>query len=453
MKNIPTSAKSRRFLRSLKKVLIVNWGTIGSSYAFEVAKKKPLDIYLATTEDHPAWVKNIVPHKKMIFTNPYDSDKLITDVTRFCLKNHINFDSILTFFEMNIIQTADLAHTLGFNFVSPQAARKSSGNKLLMRIACRKNNIPTPNFEVFRSKEEGYSALKKIGVPAVIKPVRSGHSYGTILIENPGKINFFRKFDQAKGQLSSNIDEWMKYYNQYKNDFLIEEYIDGKVISVDGLIQEGKVMICGITEFSMSPPPLFIQEAVTIPGNFNQKTRALCFKHTRRIVKAIGLNNCAFHAEFRLTNKGPVLLEIAARPPGGNMPLAYKNAYGFDIIDMYLDICLGKKVHFSPQKPKFVIIHRSHFINDWGELTKLKGIEKLAKKPYLTIYWSRGKNNMVFPTGGVPASIIYYQIKAKSESEANRFQREVYDTLDYSLSKTPGAVKKYIRLRLGLESP
>jgi biotin carboxylase len=95
----------------------------------------------------------------------------------------------------------------------------------------------------------------------------------------------------------------------------------------------------GFAKFNMGELPVFVQESVRIPANYSEEVRKACFKTAEKIISALGLDNCAFHSEYRLTKNGPILLEIAARPPGGNMTLAYKNAYGVDFIDLYLDIC------------------------------------------------------------------------------------------------------------------
>lgn len=432
-----------------KRILIVNWGTLGSNYAFEVAKAKGLDIFLATSPNYPDWVEKIVPRERMVFTNTYDSEKLITDVAAFIHNTKIRFDAVTTFFEMNVVQTADLAYLLDYPFISPRSARKTSGNKLLMRTACQEKGIPMPKFTVFSNEKGGFGALKKIGVPAVLKPVKSGHSFGAIFIDKLDKRVFDKLLKRAKDQLDSNADEWMHYYDLYKNDFLIEEYLGGPVLSVDGLVQDKRIMICGISEFDMSPTPLFIQEAVTIPADFKQVTKDRCFKYTKKVVEVLELDNCAFHCELRLTKKGPVLIEIAARPPGGNMTLAYKNAYDIDIIGMYLDICLGKKVNHRMKDHKNVIMHRSLFSQDWGELTRMEGVQKLKRMPYFTLYWAAKKGDFFYPSAAIQKSIAYYQIKAGSWKEINNFQSEVEKTLHYTLSKNLKAVLKFLRMKIG----
>jgi len=427
------------------KILIVNWGTQSSDYAFSIAKKKNLELFLATGENYPDWIKRYVEYDHIITTNTYDSERLIIDTLVFIEKRGVNFDAITTFFEMNVIQTADLAYAMGFKFLLPSVARRTSGNKLLMKLYCMHNHINIPKFGYFSTPAKGYRELKKVGVPAILKPVKSGHSYGISYIKTLNKPNFLSVLEKSKDQIKASIDEWMNYYNLYKNDFLIEQYIKGDVVSVDGLVQQNKIIFWGITKFEMSPLPHFIQESVTIPADYNTKTKNLCFREAKKIIKVLELDNCAFHSEYKLTKKGPVLLEIAARPPGGNMTLAYKNAYKVDMIDMYLDICLGKKVKVPKISKNNVIIHKSVFDYNWGEVTDISGLMELKKKKYFKLYWHVKKGSTIFPKYDLPSSLVYYQITADNHEEAKKFQDEVNRTFKYTLRKTPKAI--YAKLR------
>lgn len=428
-----------------KTILVVNWGTQSSDYAFSVAKAKGLEIYLASSRSYPKWILSFVQKENIIITNTYDSEKLLTDVLAFTSLKKIKFDAVTTFFEMNVIQTADLANALGHKFLPPAAARKTSANKLFMRISCDKNHLPSPKYVHFSDPEDGYKKLKKLGIPAVIKPVKSGHSYGVFYIDSLDKKRFLEIFKKAKDQINGELDEWMRYYNNYKDDFLIEKYIEGDVISVDGLVQDGRVMPCGFAKFQMGELPVFVQESVRIPANYTEETRKTCFETAKKIILALGLNNCAFHSEYRLTPNGPVLLEIAARPPGGNMTLAYKNAYGVDFIDLYLDICLGKKVNYKYRKAKNIIIHRSIFNTKFGEIKKVEGLEILKRKKYFHLYWVVSKGAITFLENDLPYSVIYYQITAKNHKLADLYQDEISSIFKYTHFLTFRAIYEGMR--------
>lgn len=305
-------------------------------------------------------------------------------------------------------------------------------------MSCAHQNIPTPRFTVFKTVSEGLHALKMIGAPAILKPVKSGHSIGTIYIPRYDEHEFFRAFYEARRQLDSNIDEWMQYYGEYKNTFLLEEYVPGPVLSVDGLVQNHNVMICGNTQFIMSDLPLFHQLGAYIPGQIDDKIQNECYEYARRIIRALEFNNCAFHCEIRLSNQGPRLLEIAARPPGGRMTLGYKYAYGVDVMSLYIDICLGKKINYDFKKNKEFVYHHSVFSDAWGEVNSIEGIDKLKRKKYFTLFFTAHIGDIKLPMSGFPDSLCYYQVRADSIKQLDRHKREAQRLLQYKYKRTPG---------------
>jgi D-alanine-D-alanine ligase-like ATP-grasp enzyme len=415
-----------------KNILFVNWGTPDKEYTFQAAVRKNLKIFLSTLPNYPSWVKKYVLPKQIIITNTYDSDKLIDDISFYLSKNKVKFDAITTFFEMNVIQTADLAAVLGLPFVSPAAARRSSANKLLMREACLTNNINTPKFVAFKDLKEGLVAFKKIGAPAVIKPIRSGHSYGVLKVKSVS--DFQEKFKLAKKHLDADFDEWMAYW-QYKDVFLLEEFIEGTVISVDGLVQEGRIMIAGLVEFEMSPEPFFLQQTAYFPSRFSTVLKRKAFNHARRIIGTLGFDNCGFHCEMRLTHRGPVLMEIAARLPGGRMLEGYKNAYGVNLADLYLDISLGRRVDWKNMKRRKFVLHKGVYPPQQGVVEQVKGLRELKRYSWFSVFGQSKVGGLVISKLGIPPSTFYYQIVANSREELENFTQKVNGTYKIVIAK------------------
>lgn len=424
----------------MKKVLIVGWGTWASEYAFVVAKKKGLDIYLATPTNYPSWVSKYVKREKLIFTDVYNSDVLIIDTLKYCKKHNINFDAIVSYFELNVVHAADLASTLSLPSISPHAARRSSVNKLAMREVCRQAGIPTPRFMAFESKEEALMALNKIERPSIIKPIMFGHSYGVVKIDKKDSVKtFLKKINHAMDQLNPRFYPMMKDYHKFNGQFILEEYLKGTTVSVDGLIQNNKIMIGGLTEFVLSPDESFTQQSAYIPGRINKKTRSLCFEEAKKILKVLEFNNCGFHCEMILTSKGPRLLEVAARLPGGRMAQGYLNAYGIDMMDLYFNICLGKKIKLNFSCNEKYVFHHSIFLHKWGEVTKIEGFNKLKRNKYFTLFSAKEKGDLIQPVTGIPEPIAYFQIVAPTRKKLIKYQKEVKSTIEYKISKTPKA--------------
>jgi len=109
-------------------------------------------------------------------------------------------------------------------------------NKALTKKILKAENIPTPNFQVFiRGNEEFNPDLR---FPLIVKPNREGSAKGistSNVVHNKEKL-----FEKIKGTI-----------NIYKQEALVEEFIDGKELTV-GILENGKTMILPILEIDFS---------------------------------------------------------------------------------------------------------------------------------------------------------------------------------------------------------
>jgi hypothetical protein len=442
-------------------ILYVNWGTHDKEYTFKAATKKDRSIYLATFANYPKWVKKYVPNSNIIITNTYDSDVLIRDVLKFMSDRQIDFDAVLTFFEMNIVQTADLAGALNKIFIGSGAARRSSTNKHLMRMYCQQSGIPTPQFSPFNNLDEGLRVLKKNKSPVVIKAIHSGHSYGVMKVEGSTRRrlseDFVEKYTLARDQLNANFDEWMEYNQSYKSHFILEEYVDGPVFSCDGLVQNGKIIFSTITEYETTSGPYLLQNATIIPARFSSEVKKKCKKEAHKVIKVLGFDNCGFHIEMKLSTKGPILLEAASRLPGGEILRVYKEIYNVDLASLYIDILLGKKLTEKQDTPTGHILIEAVYTDKSGLVTQIKKPPKV-KIPGFTLLSYVKLGEFTSPVMGIPPMYLYYQLKGKvwgntevlREEVKKKFVIRVEKNWLYYLLKLRGLVPSSFGLKTGI---
>src|SRR6185436_2120287 len=98
-------------------------------------------------------------------------------------------------------------------------------------------------------------------------------------------------------------------------DFLVEEFIPGYEVALEGLLVNRRLHVLALFD---KPDPLdgpFFEETIyltpsTVPAGLQQSI-AQC---AERAAKAIGLVEGPVHAELRYNERGPLLIEMAARP-------------------------------------------------------------------------------------------------------------------------------------------
>jgi len=102
-------------------------------------------------------------------------------------------------------------------------------NKLISKKIFKYENIPTPEFvyfnkDVARDDNELMQSVSSLGLPLVVKPVEQGSSIGVSIVNNVTKL--FESIDEAR---------------KYGDDFIVEEYIDGREIQV-GILGNSKLI-------------------------------------------------------------------------------------------------------------------------------------------------------------------------------------------------------------------
>jgi hypothetical protein len=99
---------------------------------------------------------------------------------------------------------------------------------------------------------------------------------------------------------------------------LVERYIPGGEVAVEGLLTHGKLRVLGV--FDKPDPlegPYFEETLYVTPSRLPDDQYDRVLECAERTVKALGLTHGPLHAEFRINADGPWVLEAAPRPIGG----------------------------------------------------------------------------------------------------------------------------------------
>ncbi len=109
-------------------------------------------------------------------------------------------------------------------------------NKAVTKKILKAENIPTPHFQIFLTGNEELDPNLKF--PLIVKPNREGSAKG---INLSNVVN-------SKDALFKKIKETI---NLYKQETLVEEFIEGKELTV-GILENGKTTILPILEIDFS---------------------------------------------------------------------------------------------------------------------------------------------------------------------------------------------------------
>jgi hypothetical protein len=102
------------------------------------------------------------------------------------------------------------------------------------------------------------------------------------------------------------------------NNYILEEYMDGDLVSYDGIVDYDGNVICDFNEEFTTPIFDIVSKQVDMYYYAHKKIDPEIAKLGQAIVKEFNIRARFFHIEFFKHNNKYVALEVNMRPPGGN---------------------------------------------------------------------------------------------------------------------------------------
>lgn len=200
--------------------------------------------------------------------------------------------------ENPLLLMAQLAEEKKYRFPTVEGIKRAR-DKFLMKQAFIKYEVPCANGYLISSPSEIDD--KKLLFPAILKPVDSFSSRGVFRIENKADLERYFNLTVAFSSTGKAI---------------VEEFIEGHEYSVESVTNNGKTFVIQITEKEITPFPHTVEMAHMQPANISDFEKEAIEEIVKKAIIALELDNCATHAELKITNKGPKMIEIGARLGG-----------------------------------------------------------------------------------------------------------------------------------------
>jgi len=208
---------------------------------------------------------------------------------------------------------AYVARGLGLPHNHP-ASVEACRSKLRMREVLRDAGMPVPWFRAVTLDPIPEPALLGIHYPCVLKPISLSASQGVVRANN--REEFLAGAARVKRLLDS--PEVRATREPHRDQMLVEGYLEGREVAVEGLLTEGTQRVLAIFD---KPDPLegpYFEETIYVtPSRLDVAEQSAVEQSFAGAVRALGLTHGPVHAEFRLNEQGVWPIEVAARPIGG----------------------------------------------------------------------------------------------------------------------------------------
>jgi len=257
---------------------------------------------------------------------------------------------------------------LGLSGITREQAIRAT-NKHLMREALEKGKATSPKSFCFEYAAEAWRCFcDELPNDGILKPSRNSGSRGIAKVEKKrgSKEEFFELFERSKGESRD-------------KSVMLEQFIEGPEFSVEIIVWNNEVNVLTVTDKTTTEAPYFVELGHNQPSCFPVETVAIIKEAAVTGVKALGVNNCACHAEIKVQDGKAYIMEIGARLGGDFISTELTHlSTGVDMVEAAINCALGvepclepkDKKHgvciryFCPKPGKLVSINHTEILND-----------------------------------------------------------------------------------------
>ena len=314
------------------KLLFVHSGSPKKRLTFEVASAFDIQVFLLNPE--PNWAVDYA--RQCCFTEGRSLPEILAAVEE--LHEQVHLDGVITFWEEDVPTCALIAARLGLRGNSPKAALRAR-SKFEMRQAFLEAGVPVPPFALVDRPESLLRACARVGMPAVLKPEWGADSEWVCRVESP------RQALEVFADIRHRVRVQDCIYPYPAGRFVLEGYLAGPEVSVEGVVQNGRTTLYAIIDKAEMAESSFIERGECTPSQFSAAVQEDIRDMVLRGVNALGLENSGIHAEVKITPEGPRIVEIGARMGGDCIHALVKRVYGIDLAEENIRAALGLPVH------------------------------------------------------------------------------------------------------------
>lgn len=206
-------------------------------------------------------------------------------------------------------------------------AAVSANNKYLMRKAFTDAKIKCPRFT--RITEDDETDFSEWHYPLIVKPCDRSGSLGVSLAKDSEELQ--RSIEKAL-PLSFN------------HEAIVEEYIEGREISVEFISFKGRHYPLAITDKVTTEAPHFVELEHHEPADLTPRLYGIINAATHRALDSLGITEGASHTEFKIDANGNIfIIELGARMGGDfiGSDLVMLST-GYDFVKGVIEVALGE---------------------------------------------------------------------------------------------------------------
>jgi cysteine synthase A len=288
-----------------------------------------------------------------------------------------HISGVVTTSEFYAVTVARVAAELALPGNAPWAVARCR-DKGMLRETLVANGLPSPAFELIGQGDDAdcriASALSRIRLPCVVKPVDNTGSYDVLLCPTAAEVTAHcRRILAARTNVRGQATAATA---------LVESYLDGPEYSVEMLSHGSGHRCVGVTAKRVTAPPYFVERGHVFPAPLPPEAVQTLSHTAADALSAVGITMGVTHVEMKLIEGHGYVVEINPRPAGGMIPEVVARSCGFDLLDAHLRAALGLEPaplpeHRTPSGVAFLLAQRP----GGGPLREVAGVPDVLAIP------------------------------------------------------------------------
>ncbi len=197
-----------------------------------------------------------------------------------------------------LVLAAEVAARMGLPH-NPVPAVLAAADKVSQRRRWAESAVAQPAFAVVPAPardDDVRSAAETVGFPCVVKAISLSASQGVLRADDPAAaVRAARRIRPILAAAGRPAGE----------PLLIEEYLPGPELSIDGLLADGGLTVTAIFDKPGAPDgPTFEETLLITPPRLAGPVLAAAVRTAGRAARALGLTHGPVHAELRVSGRG-----------------------------------------------------------------------------------------------------------------------------------------------------
>lgn len=384
-------------------ILLMRASTYRAQSFYKAAERLGIEVVVGI-DIHPELADYWQVQLPLQFDRP---DEAAQTIVEFAQKQPVQ--AILSVDDSAVEIAAKASQALGLVHNTVESAL-AARNKYHMRRLFSEAGVASPKFGLYHTSDDPHTVAGQANYPCVVKPLLLSGSRGVMRVNNPAE------FVDAFGWLKRFLESMERMPGS--TQILVEDYIPGDEVALEGIIHQGRLRVLAL--FDKPDPldgPLFEETIYVTPSRLPEATQAAIAGCAAQAAAALGLRHGPVHAELRLNQAGPWMVEMAGRSIGGLCSQTLNFGFeGVSLEELILRQAVGMEIDTltrDPQARGVMMIP----IPKGGMFKAVTGVEAAGAVPGIESIEITAKPN--YPLTPLPAGDSYLGfIFAKGEEPA-----------------------------------